>query len=624
MRQLFPQGPQELLDDAHMMAALAEWGLKSRITNMGCERLLASVKTAAPGRAPLAEHVCAGGFMKQLLTHHVLHGGSDPTVVSGHDLVQKGAPLRMAEKGAHNKHMCRPSLLYANDKLTAECRRSGRLSQQQRNAVLKGAMRDWHSQGPAGQAVYLARARAARAEANDRSSVEPSASADHVSRFCGLGSAEFPISLEATRAVFFECAGKTDTGNEWDIPGFTSHSKDLRKAGQDLMFVADQHTVPADAKYEYNDTCCAKHFGLCPKIDGPHFATRLRLSKALHGAVEEDCWYTISVGTVAASERHSHSFYVAYKRSCRPKVAVICNTVEDAAGKISLQVKGGAFAFASLAMLSKRIITPLTEAPAENSAVRVWLRRLQCEEAEGTSLLSMRITGHRDHVQVYACGKQFSQKCGAGSTAEEPTADERDRMFEEGAFCSPALQPSALGRREETQAADNTEGRDSSSSSEQESEPDPVEDIITDVGAIRACLSTQKATSRSAASSHTCAQRQVRGQAWGPFAIAEIFRAGESKGYGIICGLHRNAGDAASCRCKKALDFGKEGLSPEACIVRLKRWAVRGLAISKDNPVGRTAHLEIDARKECATGLSLQELDAERDRLYSLWPADRR
>eukprot|EP00974_Lingulodinium_polyedra_P121062 11177637-Lingulodinium_polyedra.AAC.1 len=74
--------------------------------------------------------------MKQLLTHHVLRGGKDPSVVSGHDLVQKGAILRVAEKSATNKDIRRPSLLYADDMVPTESRIS-----QCRDEVLKKAAR---------------------------------------------------------------------------------------------------------------------------------------------------------------------------------------------------------------------------------------------------------------------------------------------------------------------------------------------------------------------------------------------------------------------------------------------------------------------------------------------------
>ena len=43
--------------------------------------------------------------------------------------VWDGAPLRMAVQTTSNKHMCRPSLFYANDQVVADIQRNGKLTQ---------------------------------------------------------------------------------------------------------------------------------------------------------------------------------------------------------------------------------------------------------------------------------------------------------------------------------------------------------------------------------------------------------------------------------------------------------------------------------------------------------------
>ncbi len=80
-------------------------------------------------------------------------------------------------------------------------------------------------------------------------------------------------------------------------------------------------------------------------------------------------------------------------------------------------------------------------------------------------------------------------------------------------------------------------------------------------------------------------------------------------GWGATCGRHRDSADAPTAVCKKQITYGKEALSDDECVLRLKRWLVMGLRIDNTDPSGRSIHLAHDARS-LNDGLTLEELEA--------------
>ena len=76
------------------------------------------------------------------------------------------------------------------------------------------------------------------------------------------------------------------------------------------------------------------------------------------------------------------------------------------------------------------------------------------------------------------------------------------------------------------------------------------------------------------------AAREERATAWGPFAIAKIYNHGLFIGFGATCGRHRDP--ASATRCKKSVTFGREALSAEELVVRLKRWLLAGVELEAD------------------------------------------
>ena len=88
--------------------------------------------------------------------------------------------------------------------------------------------------------------------------------------------------------------------------------------------------------------------------------------------------------------------------------------------------------------------------------------------------------------------------------------------------------------------------------------------------------------------------RAQRGQAWGPFKLAAVFRDGMCIGWGATCGRHRDGGGRGGLQCKKQMVFA--GQSEEVVQCRLKKWLLAGYQIDPLGERCRAERLAIDAR----------------------------
>ena len=77
-----------------------------------------------------------------------------------------------------------------------------------------------------------------------------------------------------------------------------------------------------------------------------------------------------------------------------------------------------------------------------------------------------------------------------------------------------------------------------------------------------------------------------------PMAISEYRPGGVLTGYGAQCCRHNDVGDVAGSICKKVLTFGQQGLTPEQCVLYLKRWLLKGKDVSVDGESSRTNHIK--------------------------------
>lgn len=148
-RKLFGSA-DAMYNSSSLKGALFEWGNSSRHTNLGSECILAEVKHAAPGHAPLLERVCSAGFMTQLVSEHVTLGRQDPRFDSVDSALKAGTPLICAEDRRQNPKTTRGFLSYANDMLRCEARDReqqglSKLPKTERDLILQAGARELSS-----------------------------------------------------------------------------------------------------------------------------------------------------------------------------------------------------------------------------------------------------------------------------------------------------------------------------------------------------------------------------------------------------------------------------------------------------------------------------------------------
>ena len=80
-RNLYPNA-QAMVDCPEFRSCMLSWGKVSPFCNMLIERLLSLIKRACPAdcnsSSPKLENLLGLGFVTQILTDHVTHGGDDP------------------------------------------------------------------------------------------------------------------------------------------------------------------------------------------------------------------------------------------------------------------------------------------------------------------------------------------------------------------------------------------------------------------------------------------------------------------------------------------------------------------------------------------------------------------
>jgi hypothetical protein len=95
---------------------------------------------------------------------------------------------------------------------------------------------------------------------------------------------------------------------------------------------------------------------------------------------------------------------------------------------------------------------------------------------------------------------------------------------------------------------------------------------------------------------------------WGPFSIAQIRLQGVKIGWGITCGKHVDVGSDSTTSCKTSLTFGKDALSDDDCILRLKRWCLTEPPPRADGLM-RKSHINDIKARSLSEGASEKELD---------------
>ena len=230
-------GPHDMYADSDLKTLLIAWGREGKLCNMHTERLLASIKQAAPGRSPELERVITCGYMAQMLKAHKKVGGRDPRIMIGKTAVAQGAPPRRGEPTAKRPKKSRAHVLYANEKrqMSMADIKPGKAEMDE---LMSGWMNGYHGLADAEKQQWVD-------QVNEAILHEPDAQPEKdsfnirsgVARgLWNLNDDDFPVKYSALRDTFARYTnsqlqdGVGDYGSEDEfLPGFTAAARYLRE-----------------------------------------------------------------------------------------------------------------------------------------------------------------------------------------------------------------------------------------------------------------------------------------------------------------------------------------------------------------------------------------------------------
>jgi len=331
---------------------------------MSCERLLAQLKHAAPGKAPLLERMCSSGFLSQIVSEHVGLGRQDPRFDSVQAVLQAGAPLVLTGERATNPKKARVCLAYANEMVKREERQRAdigleKLRTSERAALMQVKAREFGQLLPPQRLAHVVQSRcsqAARAEAAAEllpRVVEPPL--DLSQGFFGCGSLEYPFSVDTCVQALVKHLRLPALTSLECLPGFTSYSPVLRELSRNLMHIKDDGLLPTGLTFNYHETCWSKYFGLCGERDAGILQVARRLGSRLHASLAEGSFYKLAASRadLEGAPASAH-VYVAFKRGRDPTLAVYCFCkIDGENGDLCVGIKEGQFRFVTHMELAK-------------------------------------------------------------------------------------------------------------------------------------------------------------------------------------------------------------------------------------------------------------------------------
>ena len=136
---------------------MLSWGKASPFCNMLIERLLSLIKRACPAdcnsSSPELENLLGLGFVTQILTDHVTHGGDDPRASRRHEFLKQGVPLEAQRPPRRATNRKRPDrvccLIYINGGVAKEVTRRAnvgepRMTRVEVNALKRSLGKQWN------------------------------------------------------------------------------------------------------------------------------------------------------------------------------------------------------------------------------------------------------------------------------------------------------------------------------------------------------------------------------------------------------------------------------------------------------------------------------------------------
>lgn len=343
------------------------------------------------------------------LQAHASRGGDNRFVAACHvdfvslifhcswSLVSRAAPTPshasvQTEAARHRRgskrRMTRPQLLYANERYQ-EFKRAriatgceGLVSRPQYKTLMQTWAAEFAALPPQDQHEF-------RAQAFGSGSQQPHVPPHEVCprapgpvcSFFGQASDEFPIGIDHMAAAFGRCVGQraVDLG---DLPGITTHGRQLRQELLRNAFIEDEHAIPADAKFQYACTCWLRYRGICKTLDADRWGRLAACASKLHAAFEESRWFCISATRADAPEElQSLHVFVAFLRGRSPKLAIALRahahaSEGDGGVVVQLVVSDGQLDFMTPAMISRMFLRHARESSEATCSHRITVKKL--------------------------------------------------------------------------------------------------------------------------------------------------------------------------------------------------------------------------------------------------------
>ena len=258
---------------------------KFKICNMHTERQFALIKKSYShlAGAPEVERLVGGGFVTQVLSMHLTHGGADPRFTTSAKLLSSGVPLRRAKRRGRGRNNCKSKagggfLMYT--RAQERTRKAANIplgscgGRKQRFQELSGS---WRRLSVAQRSAYDADAK--QTWAMQRCSVAaPKESSGHAS-FWSFSNHEEPFAEEA-----FVKTIKAKFGGE--LPGSRKYLDAFREDLRKSLFIADNNDIEPGVKYSRQEACWRTHPGMCSMLDAEVMGKCCAMAKHMRSELE--------------------------------------------------------------------------------------------------------------------------------------------------------------------------------------------------------------------------------------------------------------------------------------------------------------------------------------------------
>ena len=283
------------------MQCIDLWIEHGRIENIGCERLLALIRSSTPEQTPTAEGRVTLGFLTQLLQAHLKFGGLDPRSTTRQDLLDHGMDIRAGSSKDESvpEPMHRAHVLYQKEKTAARVQRGVKLSREERYQELSDLTTEFHGLSASDQAPYILEADSLNAHAMlqqlrgpDEEHAVDMYSTGLGDRLWGFSDKHNPIQSNIVNQVLRRLCGR-----EGPLPGFTEGCASWRREFIKKSFIKDCGAIPKSLKVVYPGSCPELYGGACRTEDAPHWDSLTSAYSSLDALVWTGAFANCRIGS---------------------------------------------------------------------------------------------------------------------------------------------------------------------------------------------------------------------------------------------------------------------------------------------------------------------------------------